>query len=239
MVPTIHLFGLTISTYWSMFGVGLIGIAVLTILRRKRYRLSIPACLIFTVYMPVLGLLGAKVLYTLENLEMVKLVGITVGGLSFFGSVWLILLLMPILGLTLKLRPLESLDAAAPGVAVMIGFLRVGCFFNGCCGGRTIRTATGSFTYPTQMIESIGDFIILYLLLEWEQKKGHEGKLYPGFLVLYGVLRFIVEFMRDTPKGPSGLSNGHWYSVASVILGGGYLLYRRVRSRSHIEENHS
>ena len=222
-----------------MFGVGLIGIAVLTILRRKRYRLSIPACLIFTVYMPVLGLLGAKVLYTLENLEMVKLVGITVGGLSFFGSVWLILLLMPILGLTLKLRPLESLDAAAPGVAVMIGFLRVGCFFNGCCGGITVRRSSGSFTYPTQMIESIGDFIILFLLLEWEKKDGHEGKLYPGFLVLYGVLRFIVEFMRNTPKGSLGLSNGHWYSAASVILGGGYLLYRRLRGRSHIEENHS
>lgn len=239
MIPQIHLLGLTISTYWTMFFVGLIGIGVLTLLRRRRYRLSVPAGLIFTLYMPVLGLLGAKLLYVLENLDMVRLVGLKLGGLSFFGSVWLILLLMPVLGLSLKLRPGESLDAAAPGVAVMIGFLRVGCFFNGCCGGVTVRRASSSFTYPTQMIESIGDFLILFLLLEWEKRDGHEGKLYPGFLVLYGVLRFTVEFMRNTPKGNLGLSNGHWYSIASMILGGGYLLYRRIRSRSHISENHS
>ena len=233
MIKSFQLFGLTVSTYWMMFVFGLIGIAVLTIVRRKRYRLNVPKCLIFTVMMAVLGLLGAKILYVLENIEMVKLVGLKIGGLSFYGSVWLIMLLMPAAGLLLKLRPLESLDAAAPGVAIMIGFMRVGCFFNGCCGGRTIRTVTGSFTYPTQMIESIGDFIILFLLLVWEKREDHEGKLYPGFLALYGTLRFIVEFMRDTPKGLWGFSNGNWYSLASFVIGITYLIYRWVSDRSH------
>lgn len=229
MLRNYQLFGLTISTYWTMFFVGLIGIAVLTILRRKRYRLSIGTSLVFTIFMPILGLAGAKILYVLENIKMVKLVGMTVGGLSFYGSVWLIMLLMPVLGLILKLKPFESLDAAAPGVAVMIGFLRVGCYFNGCCGGRTVRTATSSFTYPTQMIESIGDFIILFVLLTLEKKENNKGNLYPWFLVLYGVLRFVVEFMRDTPKGVFGFSNGNWYSLASITIGGGFLIYRAIR----------
>ncbi len=219
MVRSYHIFGFEFSTYWTMFFLGLAGIAILTIIRRKRYRLSIPGCIAFTFFMPVLGLTGAKILYVLENLKMVKMIGLKIGGLSFFGSVWLILLLMPVLGLLLKMRPLESLDCAAPGMAIMIGFLRVGCFFNGCCGGRTVRTVNGSFTYPTQMIESIGDFLILFLLLLWEGKDNHEGKLYPGFLILYGVLRFVVEFMRDTPKGIWGFANGNWYSLVSILIG--------------------
>lgn len=237
MLPKFQVFGLSISTYWTMFVVGLVGIAVLTILRRKMYRLSVPLCFVFTIFMAFLGLLGAKILYVIENLKMVKLIGFTIGGLSFYGSVWLILLLMPVLGLILRLKPLESLDAAAPGVAVMIGFLRVGCYFNGCCGGRTVRTATSSFTYPTQMIESVGDFIILFVLLILEKKGNNKGNLYPWFLIFYGVLRFIVEFMRDTPKGVFGFSNGNWYSLASILIGVGLIVFNTVRN--HLNKIHT
>ena len=236
MFKSYRLFGTDISTYWTMFFVGLVGMIVLLILRRKRYRFSILGAVLFNLLLAVFGIAGAKLLYILENLDMVKLTGLTLGGLSFYGSVWLILLLIPLAGLAFKLKPLDSLDAAAIGVTIMIAFLRVGCYFNGCCGGITVRTATGSFTYPTQMIESIGDFIILFLLLEWEKKNNCDGKLYPGCLVMYGILRFIVEFMRDTPKGILGLSNAHGYSLASIVIGGGYLLYRRFRNRSYIDQ---
>lgn len=215
-----------------MFVIGFIAMTVLLVLRRKRFGTTIPRSIIFSVLMAVFGVLGAKILYLLENIELVKLLGVTIGGLSFYGSVWLIMLFIPLAGLLLKLRPLKSLDFAAPGVAIMIGFMRVGCFFNGCCGGITVRSATGSFTWPAQAIESAGDFIILFILLEWERKKDPKGKLYPVFLVMYGVLRFFVEFIRNTEKGALGLSNGQWYSLASIIIGGGYLIYRLINKKT-------
>ena len=228
MFPTIHLFGLNVSTYWMMFAIGFIAMTVLLIVRRKRFALSTPKALIFSVMMAVFGLLGAKALYLIENIELVKRYGIKIGGMSFYGSVWMIMLFMPLVGLIFKLRPKKTLDAASPAVAIMIGFMRVGCFFNGCCGGITVRSATGSFTWPTQAIESVGDFIILFILLEWERRKETDGRLYPAFLALYGTLRFFVEFVRDTPKEVLGMSYGQLYSLASALLGAGYLIYRHI-----------
>ena len=98
----------------------------------------------------------------------------------------------------------------------MIGVMRFGCFLNGCCGGIQAKIFGQRFQWPTQALESIGDFVILLWLLNLEENKETEGKLYPRFLLTYGILRFIIEFLRDTPKDWLYLSHGQWFSLIAV-----------------------
>ena len=76
-----------------------------------------------------------------------------------------------------------------------------------------------SFRWPTQLLEGFGDIMILALLLFMEQKRRHQGVLYSVFLVLYGIMRFFIEFVRDTPKNMIGLSEGQWLALLGLSIG--------------------
>lgn len=220
MLPKLQFFGLTISTYYSMMFLGFVLMQVLMVKRKSLYHLNTVQAVLFAVCVMCSGLAGCKVLYIFENWGD----PITVGGFSFFGAVFLVPLLMMLFGLLFRLRPGQSVSASAPCVCAMIGTIRVGCFLNGCCGGWT--TATG-FTWPTQAIESIGDFIILFVLLHKEEKG--ETCIYPLFMLYYGILRFLVEFLRDTSKDWMGMSHGQWFALISIAFALVQLYVRRNR----------
>ena len=229
MLPYIHIGKISISVYWTMFFVGAAMILVLTLKRRKKYNLGIAGSVLFTLLTVILGLGGAKLLYIFENWEETLEKGVSLAGVSFFGSVWLIPLLMMPLGLLFKLKPKRSLDAVAPAVAVMIGCIRVGCFFNGCCGG---WTTSSRFTWPTQAMESVCDFMLLYLLLQMEKKERFSGWLYPTFLGCYSTYRFFIEFLRTNEKVLGVLTLGHIYAFAGVVIGGVWLIILRKKTNN-------
>ena len=227
MLPTITLFTKSISTYYLVMLLGYCAMGALMHRRRERYGLSAWQAASFTTALMVSGVLGCKVLYVLQNLAEVRTHGLTAGGFSFFGAVFLIPPLMAAFGLALGLRPARSLDAAAPCVALMIAMMRVGCFLNGCCGG----WVTGwGFRWPTQAMESVGDFAILSWLLTVEDRGGRG--LYPRFLVSYGAMRFCIEFLRDTEKAYLRLSDGQWCALAAVLIGAWALQRGRRRIRA-------
>ena len=165
MLPVISLGSVQISMYWLMFVVGVCSMGALALRARGRYGLSVPRALALTLMLTVCGLLGTKLLYILENWRETLENGLTLGGQSFFGAVYLIPLLMPLGGRLLGLSPGRTLDACAPCVASIIGFMRMGCFLNGCCGGWEMTLGSLRFHWPTQIMESLGDFLILGILL--------------------------------------------------------------------------
>ena len=73
--------------------------------------------------------------------------------------------------------------------------------------------------WPTQLIEGFGDMAILCLLLLVERNEKYKGRGFPLFLISYGVLRFTVEFIRETPKNLLGFSQGQWLSFGGVVIG--------------------
>lgn len=228
MLPEIFFWGLPISTYYLMMFFGFVFMMVLMVHRRAIYHLSILQSIMFTVCLMISSLAGCKVLYILENLSEVVENGVTWSGFSFFGAVFLVPPLMAIFGLFFRLTPQESINASAPCGNAMIGSIRIGCFLNGCCGGWV--NASG-FRWPTQAIESIGDFIILFFLLQMEKKGNHH--IYALFMLCYSALRFPIEFMRDTPKDWFGLSHGQWFAIAAAIVAGIILVPRTKRGLKH------
>lgn len=209
--------------YYSFLAIGSVSMLVLTIWRRNRYELSFISAVCFPLILLMCGVLGAKLLFYIESGFK------SFGGMSFFGAVYLVMMVMPLFGKMFHLKPLQTLDVCAPCVASIIGFMRFGCFCAGCCGGRVCNIGASSFVWPTQIIEGFGDILILALLLSFEQKEKWQGCLYSIFLIVYGILRFLVEFVRDTPKSIMGFSEGQWLAFGGIILGIGCIFWIRRR----------
>lgn len=204
---------LSLYGYYSFLAVGALSMVILTVLRRRQYHLSAIAAVVFPLFLLVSGVCGAKLLYFIESgMESFE-------GMSFFGAVYLVMLLMPIVGFLFRLKPVQTLDACAPCVASIIGFMRFGCFCAGCCGGMICTIGVNTFRWPTQLMEGFGDMLILAVLLYYEQQGLKNGLLYPFFLITYGIMRFFIEFLRDTPKTLLHLSEGQYLAILGVLIG--------------------
>ncbi len=136
-----------------------------------------------------------------------------------------------------KLGGLRIADLTSPFIALGLFFGRMGCFLNGCCYGKPTslpwgvtfpQRGTPPHVHPTQLYEAIGAlgiFTVLYFIVR-PRKRVH-GQVFAGLLVGYGVLRFLLEFLRDDARGGFlGLSTSQWLGIP-LIAGGVILLARR------------
>ena len=123
-------------------------------------------------------------------------------------------------------------DLVMPAVSMAQGFGRLGCFFAGCCYGRETDAWYGiTFTHsdfapngvkliPTQLISSAGDFLFCGILLWYAAKKPKPGRVASMYLLLYGIGRFLIEFLRDDYRGSLGIfSTSQIISFGVVALG--------------------
>lgn len=218
MLSKIYFLGITIQTYWLAMFLGFAAMLWLTVHRRKIYGLSNLSAITFTVLVMVFGLVGCKLLYVVENFSEVLKNGVSAGGFSFFGAVFLIPVMMGLLRKLFSLNWRQCTDACAPCVIVMIAVMRFGCLLNGCCGGWMAQLGSVSFRWPTQAFEGIGDVAILMWVLGIEKRENKPGALYPYFLLSYGVLRFFVEFFRDTAKDWLYMSHGQGFSIVAILI---------------------
>ncbi len=76
--------------------------------------------------------------------------------------------------------------------------------------------------HPTQLYEALG-LVAMCLLIRWIGKRWHpyDGVMVPVYFVMYGTLRFIVEFFRGdhNPTSLFGLSDQQLFSVAFALFG--------------------
>ena len=77
-------------------------------------------------------------------------------------------------------------------LAIVAGFGKIGCYFNGCCGGH--------FFIPIQLLESAFQFLMASLLYLFYKKTNRIDLLFPIYLLSYLIMRFIVEFIRTEPR---------------------------------------
>lgn len=149
-------------------------------------------------------------------------------------------------------------DLAGFSVPLGLVFGRLGCFFAGCCWGRTCpqsplclsfppgsavfdfqvqqglisSRAPGTIpVYPTQLFEAFACLVIFFYLYFWKRKrKRFDGELFYLFMMLYAVARFFIEFWRADPRGDLlGLSTSQWLGLPTFIVGAA--LYARGLNR--------
>lgn len=140
-----------------------------------------------------------------------------------------------------KEKFLPYFDLVMPAVAFAQGIGRIGCFFAGCCYGRQTDAwygivfrhsnyaPNGVSLIPTQLISAAGDFIIFGLLILYERKRPATGRVSAAYLILYGIGRFLVEFLRNDYRGSIGdLSTSQFISIG--IVAAGIVLFAAVKN---------
>jgi phosphatidylglycerol:prolipoprotein diacylglycerol transferase len=148
-------------------------------------------------------------------------------------------------------------DLAAPGMMIGVAFGRIGCFLNGCCYGDItqsflgVRFPAGSGPYlehlkenkisreeahsapvlPTQLMETAATLAFFFVLSWYDRtRKKHSGETALLAGMLYPAWRFIVEFMRDDPRGSLilGLTYSQFVSLlVFIVCGIAFFLLRR------------
>lgn len=159
-------------------------------------------------------------------------------GLSFHGGLLGVILGGMLFCKTHKTNMLDLADFLVPAIPLGYFFGRVGNFFNGELFGRTTDSTIGMvfskdqtflLRHPSQLYEAVGEGLLLFLLL-WplRNNKKLQGLFLPLYLVLYGIVRFVLEFFRmpDPQLGfvLFGLTMGQVLSIVMMSVGTGLFI---------------
>ncbi len=193
---------------------------------------------IFLVFALFFGFCGAFLMGQLQNFVM-SLTGLTysMSRMRIFGGLLFtpLFLYIPVKYLAGDYRLIT--DIFAPGAYLILGCSKIGCAVYGCCYG--IPFAQGVFTpfeehlcFPVQMLESVLCFIlfgIIYFLYIKNRLK--KGTVYPTGLILYGIGRFIVEYLRFYPEDHRtfflGINFWQLISAITVVISVSWVVFCR------------
>ncbi len=138
-------------------------------------------------------------------------------------------------------------DLVSPALALGLSIGRVGCYLAGCCFGKHTNSFLGIVfphnspahkkhlelypdimdhryhalpVFPTQLFEAIAVMLIFFYLLFYLRKRvKYTGQMFIQFMVLYSIVRFIIEFFRDDDRGIFGFfSTSQWIGIVIVIV---------------------
>ena len=209
------------------------------------------------------GVLGSRLAYVIENWRTVfaarpwTVFRVWEGGLVFYGGLILAILTFFVWCRAKHEKAFALANLFAAVIPLGHAFGRIGCFFYGCCFG---RRATSSLAVvfpahspawyaqihegalppdavcslpvlPTQLFEAAA-LLVLFAVLLLIYRRAREFTA-GAYLVLYGLIRFGLEFLRDDPRAHIGpLSIGQTISIGMIILGIAFLCYGH-RLRNH------
>lgn len=232
MYPEIDLGPVTIQTFGLMFAFAFIVSGAIVARRLKEFGAPADWSYEMTIAAGVGGLLGAKLWYAVEAGEWSADQLLSGSGLVWYGGA-----LGGAFGVTLYARYRGILNAnlpdlASPALAAGYAVGRIGCQLSGDGDyGKvtnswigmgypdgSVPTPPGVEVYPTPVFETLGMFAAAALLW-WLRDRFRPGVLFGVYLVLAGVERFLVEFVRRNDEFVAGLTLAQVMSVA-MIAGG-------------------
>jgi len=247
-----------INTYGVFLAIAFLCAIFVTVKLAERDGLPRERIYDLSLWMLLASLVGSKILMLftepeyrdnpvqLLSLDFLRSGGVFYGGL--LGAVIAGYLLMK----RYKLPWWKTADACAPGIAIGNFFGRQGCFAAGCCWGKPTSLPWGvkfselgheitgvpidAHLHPTQLYESFAMLLVFVFLLWLHKRKRFSGQVILVYALLYSIIRFAIEFVRDDPRGDvlglttlTGLSTSQ---MISLVIGIGALILLITRNRS-------
>ncbi|MCR4610941.1 MAG: prolipoprotein diacylglyceryl transferase [Lachnospiraceae bacterium] len=194
------------------------------------------------------GIIGSKLLYIIVSFDdipwdrigepevLATLIG---GGFVFYGGLILAVIMVFIGAHFNKIDAWDYLSNYAFAIPLAHGFGRIGCFLAGCCYGvpyhgplavvfpeSSIIAPPGIELFPVQIVEACCLFVIsiILFLFYWFRKTNY---LLPMYFILYGIVRFVLEYYRfDEYRGKFlSLYTSQWISIGMIAFGIGWIIY--------------
>lgn len=230
MCATIEVMGITIDTYYLMIFVGFVALAISTIVLAPRFGMSRARAVLLAIVVEVVAIIGALLLGFVETGSF--------GTMSLFGTILLLPLVMWRIGCYTQVASMRRfLDLALFSVPLQLMFVRVGCLCAGCCGGIEsswgIADMYGVVRVPVQLIEVICGMACYIVLVALPNTNRHSGTRYPLYMIMYGVIRFVLEFVRYNERILWGVFTlSHIWALISIAVGVvWYLLAHKFNSK--------
>ncbi len=249
-----EIFGFKIPSYGLMIILAYIAAYIYLSKKSKLYNVDEKKISDIMFYSVVFGFVGAKLLYIITfwsyfgsdfkerflnifSFDNLRSGFVFYGGFvaGFLGFIWSVK--------RNKLDILSMADLFAPAMALSHAISRIGCFLAGCCHGKetdfflgVVFTSPychvsdeliGKKIHPTQLYESVGNFVI-FLFLNHMLLKVSKGRIFLLYILLYSTLRFNIEFLRGDDRGLYilGLSQAQVISLILIMLS--LLLWKKI-----------
>lgn len=249
MYPFIHIGRFSIGTFGIMLW--LAAVAGCWILYRNFRRWGIDADAISIVAVStVAGVIGAKLWHVFETPTLLMRHPFDLlfdrAGFAWYGGLVVGILTLLWQARVYKLRPLRMLDLASPAAAIGYGVGRLGCLVSGD-GDYGIPTKlpwgmsfphglvpTYQRVHPTPIYELLGALLITWIL--WRRggpdRPKPLGQITGEYLILTGIARFLVEFIRINPRILWGMTNAQFASLGAIAFGIGLIFVARARAEA-------
>ena len=229
-----HIGPLAIHGYGFMTGMGILCCLIMGMKRAKVRGMSEDAVIDIAIWSVLIGYMGAKLLYVIVEFDrflqnpraVLGSEGFVVYGGIITGAVTAIVYCK-----IKKLRFLEYFDLLVPSVALAQGLGRIGCFLAGCCYGKPTDSFLGVIfpegclapagirLLPTQLFSSLGNFIIMAILLWYAKRARFTGDVGILYMILYAVGRFGIEFLRNDNRGGFLIfTTSQWISIGILLF---------------------
>ncbi|MBO7364795.1 MAG: prolipoprotein diacylglyceryl transferase [Lachnospiraceae bacterium] len=242
----------TVYGYGLMIALGIILIFIIFLRLAPKYGLDPDIYFNGGVIGVITGLIGAKVMYWIIELdEVIKDPSMLLrldGGFVVYGGL-IVGITVPIIYICgmKKLPILPAFDIAAMLIPFGQGFGRIGCLLSGCCYGRPVPEGAwygitfpagadapaGIPLYPTQIMSFVFDFLLCAFLFYRMDRNKFRGQNLALYMIIYSVGRFIVEFFRGDDRGDylfGVLSPSQAISIVTLV--GGIIVYIYFRNKA-------
>ena len=243
------IFGINIYYYGVIMALAIaIGTLVSDFIGVKNFSLKKDTIIDALPYLIIFGLLGARIYYCIMDYDFylrfpTEIPAFRHGGISIHGAILGGLIGLIVFAKLRKISVKKLCDVCAIGLALGQSIGRWGNFFNSEAYGfptdvpwklyiapqyRTIPYLDNSYFHPAFLYESILDFIIFLILLfalkkQFNKKEGNLALLY---LIMYSVIRILVEYYRiDSVRYICSVPVAILMSTGIIILSTILLIY--------------
>jgi phosphatidylglycerol:prolipoprotein diacylglycerol transferase len=187
--------------------------------------------LIFYIALGVIlgGRIGYMFFYSLPEFlaNPLTLFQVWHGGMSFHGGFLGVIIAGYIFARHEKISFLGGADVVMPWAALGLGLGRLGNFINAELYGAPTDLPWGVVfpgetiaRHPTQLYEMFFEGILMFFVLQFMVKHvKREGIVFWSFFIFYGVVRYLIEFIRLPDDIASLYPNGLLYGVLPMSQG--------------------
>jgi len=230
MLPFIEIGTFRISSYLFMAALAFSASTLLVAFRRKPHNIAAWEAVSLSCAALAGGVMGAKVFHLVGRLiqgeafwtaRFWQSVRLDSGYIWYGGVIGAFIFLLAYA--KVRKTPLRTItDLMTPFALLFNGIARFGCLFAGCCFGARAFWGVqlyGVTRFPSPLFESALCLGILALILIWKPERKRPGILFPLFLAMYSIGRFMLEFFRgDVSRGAFlAFSTSQWISLLILL----------------------